>query len=92
MATINCPHGHRWVSRLNGSVTYENRQVDIFGGVCDSCDLCGFRDCEYFDDTEEGTRRFQKGLAELHGPIEGQINAQRYQDELRAKHRRDSSL
>ncbi len=87
MATINCPHGHRWISRLNPSVTWENRQVNILGGVCDSCDLCQFRECEYFDDTPEGSRRFQKGLAELHGSIEGQFNDRTYQEQLRRKHR-----
>jgi len=92
MATINCPHGHRWMARVNPSVTCENRQVNILGGVCDSCDLCGCRDCEYFDDTEAGSRRFQKGLAELHGTIEGRFNDRRYQAELRARHRGDSSL
>lgn len=86
MATINCPHGQRWVSRQNRSVVYENRQVDIFGGVCNSCDLCGFRDCEYFDDTPEGTRRFQKGLAELHATVEGRLADRRYQAGLRARH------
>jgi hypothetical protein len=92
MAAINCPHGHRWIARVSRSVTSENREVNIFAGVCDRCDLCGFRDCEYFDDTPEGTRRYQQGLAELHGTIEGQFNDRRYQAELRAKHRRDSSL
>jgi hypothetical protein len=87
MATISCPHGHRWISRLNPSVTWENRQVNILGGVCDSGDLCQFRDCEYFDDTEEGSRRYQQGLAALHGTIEGQFNDRRYQEELRRKHR-----
>ena len=92
MATINCPHGHRWIGRLSQSVTYENRQVNIFAGVCDSCDLCGCRDCEYFDDTEEGSRRFQQGLAELHGTLEGRFTDRRYQAELRARHRPGSSL
>ena len=92
MATINCPHGHRWIARLSRSVTYENRQVNIFAGVCDSCDLCGCRDCEYFDDTEEGSRRFQQGLAELHGTLEGGFADQRYQAELRRKHRPGFSL
>jgi hypothetical protein len=42
---------------------------------------------EYFDDTEEGSRRYQQGLAALHGTIEGQFNDRRYQEELRRKHR-----
>ena len=66
---------------------WENRQVNILDGVCDSCDLCGCRDCEYFDDTEEGSLRFQKGLAELHGSVEGQCNDRTYQEQLRRKHR-----
>jgi hypothetical protein len=87
MATINCPHGQRWLARLNSSVTFENRRVNIFNGVCDSCDLCGCRDCEYFDDTPEGTRRYQQGLAQLHASIEGRSSDRRYQDDLRRKHR-----
>jgi hypothetical protein len=87
MATLNCPHGHRWIARLSGSVTCEKRLVNIFAGVCDSCDRCGFRECEYFDDTAEGTRRYQQGLAELHGTLEGRSNDRRYQEELRRKHR-----
>lgn len=92
MATINCPHGHRWISRLSRSATYENRQVNIFAGVCNSCDRCGFRECEYFDDTAEGSRRYQQGLAELHGTLEGRSNDRRYQEQLRHKHRPGFSL
>jgi hypothetical protein len=42
---------------------------------------------KYFDDTPEGSLRFQKGLAELHGSIEGQFNDRAYQEQLRRKHR-----
>ena len=86
MATINCPHGQRWIDRLSRSVTWENRLVNIFAGVCDSCDRCGFRDCEYFDDTPEGTRRFQQGLAQLHATVEGRLADRHYQAGLRARH------
>jgi hypothetical protein len=92
MATINCPHGHRWIVGLSRSVTCENRQVNILAGVCDSCDRCGFRECEYFDDTSEGTRRYQQAVAELHGTLEGCSNDQRYQEELGRKHRPGFSL
>jgi hypothetical protein len=92
MATINCPHGQRWINRLSQSVTCENRQVNIFAGVCDSCDRCGFRNCAYFDDTPEGTRRYQQGLAELHSTLEGRFADRRYQAQLLARHRPGSSL
>lgn len=92
MATINCPHGHRWIDRLSRSITWENRMVSIFAGVCDSCDLCGFRDCEYFDDTVEGTRRYQQALAQLHATPQGRLADQRYEAELLARHRPGSSL
>tara|TARA_B100000614_G_scaffold62310_1_gene55239 strand:+ start:733 stop:984 length:252 start_codon:yes stop_codon:yes gene_type:complete len=65
--TINCPHGQRWISHFKkAGFIFENRTVQIFNGVCDHCDKCGVTDCEYFDDTPEGTRKFCQGLAHSH--------------------------
>jgi len=63
--TIDCPHG--WKSSLKiGDNIFEDNRVNICGGICDSVDLCGIKDCEYLDDTQEGTRKFQKALLHEH--------------------------
>jgi len=88
MATVNCPHGHRWISTLTKSrVTFENRTVTILDGICDSCDRCGFTGCEYFDDSREATRRFQKVQAMLHSDLGFREQDQHYALMLRQKHR-----
>jgi hypothetical protein len=84
MATINCPRGCRWISQ-RGNLTFEFRDVEIFNGVCDHSDRCDIRDCEYFDDTKQGTRKFLQGLYHSH-TLEGMKEDQRLQAELRQKH------
>lgn len=83
MATVRCPRGCRWISKRK-NITFEFCDVDIFNGVCDHSDRCEIRDCEYFDDTKEGTRRFSEGLRESY-TLAGQIADKKLEDELRAK-------
>ena len=70
--TIDCPHSWRHVAKF-GSVTIEDRRINVYGGLCDSPDLCGIRTCEFFDDSREGTRRYNLALADAHASIEGVI-------------------
>jgi hypothetical protein len=86
MATIRCPRGCRWISQRN-NITFEFVDVDIFNGVCDHSDHCDIRDCEYFDDTPEGTRRFIDGMNAAE-TIEGRLADKRLEAELRAKRKR----
>jgi hypothetical protein len=69
--TIDCPHGFKRVTKLK-TVTWEDQTVAVFDGICDSCDLCGIRRCEFYDDTREGTRRFQRAAAHAH-TLEGML-------------------
>jgi hypothetical protein len=85
MATIDCPRGCRWISR-RGNLTLEFRDVDIFNGVCDHSDRCDLRDCEYFDDTPQGTRKYLEGLCHSR-TLDGANEDQRLQAVLRAKHK-----
>ena len=84
MATVNCPHRHRWISK-RGNITFEFRDVRIFYDVCDSCDRCGFSGCEYFDESREATERFNRGLVESHGTIEMQVAQKEYERQLRIR-------
>jgi len=67
----DCPHG--WKSSLKiGNNMFEDSRVNICGGICDSADLCGVKDCEYCDDSQEGTCFFNRALAHEH-TLEGLI-------------------
>ncbi len=89
MATINCPHGSRWISQRN-NITWEFRDVQIFNDVCDHSDCCGIERCQYFDNTQEGTQNFIKGLYHSH-TLEGIFADKQYQDELHQKHKNSSN-
>jgi len=54
---VNCPNGWKSVGRLN-NISIESRVVNICAGICDSPDLCGKRECEYYDTSREANRRF----------------------------------
>lgn len=88
MASVDCPHGHKWIARLGRALVIERRQVEIIDGVCDSCDRCGFSACEYFDDSPDATRRYCEALGRLHADPLGNERDRAYAAELRAKHRR----
>lgn len=47
-----------------GKINLVLTEVDVCGGVCDSPDFCKIEDCEFYDVTREGTRRFMKASAE----------------------------
>ena len=71
---IDCPHGSIWITSAPG-LTFASRVVSVYGGVCDSCDRCGLESCRFFDQSEDGDRRFAEGLAHsqtLEGLIEEQ--------------------
>jgi hypothetical protein len=84
MATINCPHRHKWVSQRS-NVTWEFHDVTIYNDVCDHSDRCGHTACEYFDNSSEATRRFLKGLYHSH-TLDGLFADKDYQAQLRQKH------
>jgi hypothetical protein len=88
LASVNCPHGHKWISRLGSALVIENRTIQIFDGICDSCDRCGFSACEYFDDSKDATRRFCQALGRVHASIEAKIQDDTYAVALRTKHLR----
>ncbi len=64
---IKCPHGWtavRTEKTGNVAVTVHHTKVQIYAGICDSCDLCGIRSCRFFNDTESGTRLFMRAQAQ----------------------------
>ncbi len=84
MATVNCPHRHRWISKLR-NVTFEFRTVEIFADVCDSGHKCGFSECEFFDQSKEGKKRNGEAWKAAHTSIEGKIADEHYERMLRTK-------
>lgn len=54
---VDCPKGWKWVKQI-GNITFEDHRVSICNGICDSADLCARTDCEFYDVSEEATRRF----------------------------------
>ena len=83
MTTIRCPHGCSWISQ-RGSITYEFSDVKIFSGVCYHSDRCEIRDCEYFDDTQKGTRQFVEGMHDARSSIEGLNADKKFEAVMRA--------
>jgi hypothetical protein len=84
VAVVNCPHRHRWISKL-GNVTFEFRTVEIFADVCGSCHKCGFAECEYFDDSEAAQkRRWQAEIATHADPL-AHIEDEHYERMLRVR-------
>jgi hypothetical protein len=62
---FDCPYG--WKSVTNcGNVTLDSATVNIWDGVCDSCDLCGIKSCEFYDTSPEATKRFLLANAREH--------------------------
>jgi hypothetical protein len=62
---FECPNGWKSVIKI-GNVTFESATVNILDSVCDSCDLCEIEGCEFYDQSEEATRRFIKELRREH--------------------------
>jgi hypothetical protein len=69
---IDCPHGYSSKSKL-GNITFEFRDVNIFGNVCDHADLCAIETCRYYDITREGTRRYMEAMLACEASIEKQL-------------------
>lgn len=59
---VDCPKGWKWVKQI-GNIIFEDCRVNICDGVCDSADLCKRADCEFYDISEEATRRFLQAQA-----------------------------
>jgi len=85
MATIRCPEGSRWITQRE-DLTFEFRDVQIFDGICSHCDKCELEHCEYFDLSQEATRRFLTAMSRARCSIEEIKKAAEYERELRAKH------
>jgi hypothetical protein len=71
----NCSHGWKRTTKLKNLVV-ENSSVEIHDGVCNSADLCGITHCDYYDLTQEGTRRYLKALGRSH-TLEGILEERR---------------
>jgi hypothetical protein len=81
---MDCPKGWKSNAKLSKNITIQSRTVNICDGICDSADLCGKTDCEHYDITREGTRRFQKANAYEH-TLEGMIEVQKLKRLMKAE-------
>ncbi len=63
---FECPYGWKHVGKLGDNITFESATVNICDGICDSCDLCGIKRCEFYDTSREATRRFLRAQAQEH--------------------------
>ena len=66
---IPCPEG--WTATRKETIkgvtlTVQHTTVQIYGGVCDSCVLCGIATCRFYDTSATATRRFQRAQGEEH--------------------------
>ncbi len=68
---VDCPKGWKWVKQI-GNIIFEDCRVNICDGVCDLADLCKRADCEFYDVSEDATRRFLKAQAKEH-TLEGKF-------------------
>lgn len=68
---VSCPRGWKRKSKV-GSTTFESDVVNVCGDICDSPDLCGIEDCEYYDISREANKKFQQANAREH-TLEGLI-------------------
>lgn len=69
---MGVPQDRRGVGRGVINNAFEYHRVRICDGVCDSADLCGRSDCEFYDISEEATRRFLQTQAKEH-TLEGKF-------------------
>jgi hypothetical protein len=81
---VNCPHGWKSVGRLK-NISIESRLVNICADICDSADLCGNRECEYYDTGREATRRFIQA-ANNEETIEGMMEAKEKKQAFKEKY------
>lgn len=68
---VDCPKDWKWVKQI-GDITFEDHRVHICDGVCDSADLCGMADCEFYDISEETTGRILQAQRKEHS-LEGKF-------------------
>ena len=87
---MNCPKGWKSSTKVNQNFTSESRVVNICDNICDSADLCGITDCEYYDVTRQGTRRFLNALSYEH-TLEGLIAVQKKRDQMKAQREKEAA-
>lgn len=66
---IQCPEGWQRLGTLTQGavpITAQQTTVQIYAGICDSCDLCGITHCRFYDTSREATRRFMHAQCEEH--------------------------
>jgi len=80
---VPCIKGYKLTERdslLNEIIT--GRKVTIYNNVCDSYDLCRDESCDFYDDTESGTQKFNEGMVEFWSSIDGikkdELNKKRF--------------
>lgn len=81
---VNCPYGWKSVGRLK-SISIESRLVNICADICDSADMCGKRECEYYDTSREATRCFIKAQNNEE-TLEGMLEAREKKRAFKEKH------
>lgn len=80
---MNCPKCWKSSAKVNQNFTFESKVVNICDNICNSADLCGINDCEYYDVTREGTRRFINALNYEH-TLEGRLEVQKKKAQMKA--------
>jgi hypothetical protein len=88
---MNCTKGWKSSSKVNKNFTFESRVVNICDNICDCADLCGITDCEYYDATREGTRRFINALNYEH-TLEGVIEVQKKKAQMKAEKEKKAAI
>ena len=66
---IDCPQGWKSTTKKElkyATITVHRSKVQIYNGICDSCDLCQIKTCRFYDTSPEATRRFMRGQGYEH--------------------------
>ena len=91
---IECPRGWKTSYQIGdpklGRITVHHNKVEILEGICNSCDLCGIKNCRFYDNSAEATRRFVQASIRREHTLEGLL-WQMQEDELQ-KEREVSQL
>lgn len=81
---VDCPYGWKSVGRLK-NISFESSVVNICADICDSADLCGKIECEYYDTEREATRRFMRAQRQEH-TLEGILEKDEKKRAFKEKH------
>ena len=80
---VPCIKGHTLKERNFFTRKMETRKkVNIYDHICDSPDLCKDETCEFYDRTEEGTRKYQEALSRAFGSVDGVMYDRKYKDDF----------